>query len=107
MVFEVSSFNAVALSSSLNASENMRINSSGFLRNEIKCIYILNQVMECVKGYEDNIFKKIKFNISIEIRTLFMYVLVRGMEESRAVFHKNNEVDRFHVPVSKVPVSAS
>ena len=69
--------------------------------------YIVDYGTKCVKGYEDNIFKKIKFNISIEMRVLFMYVLVRGMEESRAVFHKNNEVDRFHVPVSKVPVSAS
>ena len=84
----------------------MRINSSVFLRNEIKCIYILNQVMECVKGYEDNIFKKIKFNISIEVGTFFMNVLVGGFKQGCAVFHKNDEVDWFHVPVSKVPVSA-
>ena len=67
--------------------------------------YIVDYGTKCVKGYEDNIFKKIKFNISIEAGTFFMNVLVGGFKQGWAVFHKNDEVDRFHVPVSKVPVS--
>jgi len=62
--------------------------------------------MECVKGYEDNIFKKIKFNISIEIGTFFMNVLVGGFKQGGAVFHKDNQVDGLHIPVGKVLVPA-
>ena len=34
-----------------------------------------------------------------------MNVLVGGFKQGWTVFHKNDEVNRFHVPVSKVPVS--